>query len=69
MEQKLKYRLITGKDDAGFCERVSKLIDEGYVLHGSPSCTCDGKDVIVAQAVILPDAAKEHENDAQEIAR
>lgn len=56
MEKKLRYRLITGKDDATFCQRISNLLDEGYVLHGAPSCTYNGNDVIVAQAVILKDA-------------
>ncbi|OIK20325.1 DUF1737 domain-containing protein [Bacillus amyloliquefaciens] len=51
MEKKLRYRLITGKDDANFCKRISELLDEGYKLHGSPSCTFNGQDVIVAQAV------------------
>ncbi len=55
MEHPLTYRLITGKDDASFCERISKLIEQGYRLHGSPSITYNGKDVIAAQAVILPD--------------
>ena len=55
MENRLKYRLITGKDDASFCQRISKLLDEGYTLYGSPSCTFNGRDVIVAQAVILDD--------------
>lgn len=55
MEKKLRYRLITGKDDASFCQRISKLLDEGYKLHGSPSCTFNGQEVIVAQAVILND--------------
>ncbi|MCD4720970.1 MAG: DUF1737 domain-containing protein [Desulfobacula sp.] len=53
MEKKLKYRLITGKDDANFCERISNLLKEGYQLYGSPSVTYNGKDVIAAQAVIL----------------
>lgn len=53
MEEKLKYRLITGIDDANFCRRISELLEEGYKLHGSPSCTFNGKDVIVAQAVVL----------------
>ncbi len=53
MIKKLKYRLITGKDDANFCERISKLIEEGYQLYGSPAVTYNGKDVIAAQAVIL----------------
>lgn len=55
MENRLKYRLITGKDDANFCQRISKMLDEGYTLYGSPSCTFNGQDVIVAQAVILDD--------------
>ncbi|MDX1810270.1 MAG: DUF1737 domain-containing protein [Sulfurospirillaceae bacterium] len=54
MDQQLKYRLITGKDDSSFCERISKLIEEGYQLYGSPSVTYNGTDVIAAQAVILP---------------
>ncbi len=58
METKLRYRLITGKDDANFCQRISKLLDEGYKLYGSPSCTFNGQDVIAAQAVILADAEK-----------
>lgn len=53
MDNQLKYRLITGKDDASFCQRISELLDEGYVLYGSPSCTFNGQDVIVAQAVII----------------
>ncbi|MCP4344146.1 MAG: DUF1737 domain-containing protein [Desulfobacterales bacterium] len=59
METQLRYRLITGKDDANFCQRISKLLDEGYELYGSPSCTFNGQDVIVAQAVILKDVEKD----------
>ncbi len=55
MENQLKYRLITGKDNSSFCERTSKLIEEGYCLYGSPSVTYNGKDVIAAQAVVLPE--------------
>ncbi len=55
MENRLNYRLLTGKDDASFCKRVSKFLEEGYVLYGSPSCTFNGNDVIVAQAVIHPE--------------
>ena len=53
---KKRYRLLTGPDDAAFCQRVSQALDEGYQLYGSPAITCrpDGT-VIVAQAVILPD--------------
>ena len=58
MDKKLKYRLITGKDDSSFCERISKLIEEGYSLYGHPSVTYNGKDVIVAQALVLPEVLK-----------
>ncbi len=53
---KKRYRLLTGPDDAAFCQRVSQALEEGYRLHGSPAITCrpDGT-VIVAQAVILVD--------------
>ncbi|MCP4050957.1 MAG: DUF1737 domain-containing protein [bacterium] len=56
MEKRLKYRLITGKDDSDFCERISKLMEDGYKVYGSPSVTYNGKDVIAAQAVILPES-------------
>ncbi|MBO1267873.1 DUF1737 domain-containing protein [Arthrobacter cavernae] len=55
-EEKLAYRLITGPDTRDFCERITAALAEGYVLHGSPSATFNGTDVIVAQAVILPAA-------------
>lgn len=53
---KLAYRVFTGPDDRAFCERVSAALAEGYVLHGSPSATFNGSQVIVAQAVVLPAA-------------
>lgn len=53
--KRLPYRLITGKDDSTFCERISRLLEEGYVLYGSPSVTYNGTDVIAAQAMILPE--------------
>ncbi|CAH0234405.1 hypothetical protein SRABI83_02710 [Arthrobacter sp. Bi83] len=55
-EKKLSYRLITGPDNRDFCERISAALAEGYVLHGSPAAAFNGRDVIVAQAVILPAA-------------
>ena len=53
----LPYRLITGKDDANFCRRISEALALGYRLHGSPACTFNGTDVSVAQAVVWPSAA------------
>ena len=48
------YRILTGPDDAAFCHRVSEALSLGYLLHGSPAATFDGKNVIVAQALIWP---------------
>lgn len=48
------YRLLTGPDDAAFCRRVSEALALGYKLYGSPSATFNGREVIVAQAVIWP---------------
>ncbi|MEH6629452.1 MAG: DUF1737 domain-containing protein [Halopseudomonas aestusnigri] len=50
---KLRYRLITRKDDDQFCLRISKALEEGYKLYGSPSLTFNGTNVICGQAVIL----------------
>ncbi len=55
-ETKLKYRLLTGPDDKAFCERVSKALEEGYELYGSPSITFNGENCIVAQAIVLSPA-------------
>jgi hypothetical protein len=54
LTQRMRYRLITGPDDADFCARVSAALDEGYELYGSPSITQAAEGVIVAQAVVLP---------------
>ncbi|MBB5480986.1 DUF1737 domain-containing protein [Micromonospora parathelypteridis] len=55
----LRYRLITGPDDADFCARISGLLDQGYRLYGSPALTFNGERVIAAQAVVLPNSAGE----------
>jgi hypothetical protein len=52
---RLRYRLLTGPDDADFCRRVSDALADGYRLHGSPAMTFDGQRVVVAQAVVLAD--------------
>ncbi|PIK70067.1 DUF1737 domain-containing protein [Methylobacterium frigidaeris] len=57
----LPYRLITGKDDASFCRRISEALALGYRLYGSPSCTFNGTDVIVAQAVVWPSVVKDRD--------
>ena len=48
------YRILTGPDDAAFCHRVSDALAMGYLLYGSPAATFNGKDVIVAQAIVWP---------------
>lgn len=53
MTEFLRYRLLTGPDDKSFCERVSKALDQGYRLHGSPAIAFNGERCIVAQAVVL----------------
>ena len=54
------YRLLTGKDDRAFCERVSEALDQGWRLHGSPSIAWDANEgcMRAAQAVIW------HKSDA-----
>jgi hypothetical protein len=54
-----RYRLLTGKDDATFCKRVSEALALGYQLYGSPSVTFNGDHVVVAQAVLWPDGEPE----------
>jgi hypothetical protein len=49
-----RYRLLTSKDDAAFCRRVSEALDLGYRLYGSPAATFNGEHVVVAQAILWP---------------
>ena len=46
------YRYLTGKDDVNFCARVTKALNEGYELYGSPTMTFNGVDVIVGQVIV-----------------
>lgn len=48
------YRVLTGPDDASFCHRVSEALALGYRLHEGPALTYNGKEVIVAQALLWP---------------
>lgn len=54
VQQRLRYRLLTGPDTRVLCERVSAALDDGYELYGSPAMTFDGTTTYVAQAVVLP---------------
>jgi hypothetical protein len=55
------YRFLSGVDDAAFCQRVSDVLAEGYVLYGNPVMVMDNGSRIVGQAVILPDVANGHD--------
>jgi hypothetical protein len=50
------YRLLTGKDDRAFCERVSEAIAQGWRLHGSPTMCWEPVEgyMKVGQALIWP---------------
>ena len=54
------YRYLTGQDDVNFCARVTKALNEGYELYGSPTMSFNGVDVIVGQ-VIVKEVADESE--------
>jgi hypothetical protein len=47
------YRYLTGPDDASFCHRVTKALNEGWQLYGSPTLTFDAnaRRVICGQAI------------------
>lgn len=51
-QSNVNYKLVTGKDDADFCLRITELLAEGYELYGSPSMAFNGKDIILGQALI-----------------
>jgi hypothetical protein len=52
------YKMLTGIDDSEFCDKVSRHLNNGYELYGSPTSTFNGKNVIVGQAVVLKKKAK-----------
>lgn len=52
------YRYFTGKDDVHFCARVTKALNEGYSLYGSPTMTFNGSEVPQG----LKDALAQQEN-------
>ncbi|MEO6388162.1 MAG: DUF1737 domain-containing protein [Croceibacterium sp.] len=53
------YRCLTGRDDDQFCKRVSQAVEDGWLLHGSPTLAYDPDRgfMIIAQAVVWPDFA------------
>ncbi len=52
------YRLLTGKDDRAFCERVSEALEQGWRLYGSPTISWDIESncMKAAQAVVWHEA-------------
>ncbi|MDP3907520.1 DUF1737 domain-containing protein [Novosphingobium sp.] len=52
------YRLLTGKDDRAFCERVSEALEQGWRLYGSPTLAWDTENSCMkaAQAVVWHEA-------------
>jgi hypothetical protein len=60
-EMKKSYRFLSGVDDAAFCQRVSDVLAEGYILYGNPVMVMDNGNRIVGQAVILPDMTQDHQ--------
>ncbi|UWQ21686.1 DUF1737 domain-containing protein [Jannaschia sp. W003] len=47
------YRLLTGEDSSEFCHKVTRALDAGWVLYGSPSYAFDAGTGVMrcAQAV------------------
>ncbi|MBU6267204.1 MAG: DUF1737 domain-containing protein [Sphingomonadales bacterium] len=54
------YRLLTGKDDRAFCERVSEALAQGWRLHGAPTMCWEPVEghTKVGQAVIWHEAPR-----------
>ncbi|MFZ6777254.1 DUF1737 domain-containing protein [Undibacterium sp. Ji83W] len=46
------YRYLTGPDDKSFCMRVSAALNQGWVLHGGPTLSFNGAQIIAGQAII-----------------
>ena len=59
------YRLLTGRVDHAFCERVSEALEQGWRLYGSPIMAFDeiSGSIKVGQAVVW------HEADAVKIVK
>ena len=58
---KKSYRFLSGFDDAVFCQRVSDVLAEGYILYGNPVMVMDNGNRIVGQAVILLDMVQDQQ--------
>lgn len=47
------YRLLTAPDDSAFCHKVTKALNEGWELYGSPQYAFNASEgvMVCAQAV------------------
>ena len=57
MKDIIEYKLLTGKDNSEFCNRVTKFLNDGWELYGSPFMNINPginfwKATIVGQAVV-----------------
>ena len=45
------YRYLTGVDNTQFCMRVTKALNLGWELYGSPTMSFNGTNTIVGQVI------------------
>jgi len=59
----IAYRLLTGKDDAAFCHKVTVALNNGWQLHGSASISFNATtgETVCAQAVTKDVPDKEYD--------
>jgi hypothetical protein len=60
------YRLLTAADiDDQFCRKVTRALNDGWELYGSPAMTTDPNsgEIICAQAVIKSQAGDYREDE------
>ncbi|MDE2430309.1 MAG: DUF1737 domain-containing protein [Burkholderiales bacterium] len=46
------YRYLTGPDDKQFCLRVTKALNQGWELYGSPTLSFNGTHIVAGQAIV-----------------
>ena len=57
------YRFLTGPDDSSFCHKVTAALNQGWLLHGSPSYAFDAatQTMRCGQAVYKEVAGKDYQ--------
>ena len=57
------YRFLTGPDDSSFCHKVTAALNQGWSLHGSPTCAYDAQtqSMRCGQAVFKNVEGKDYE--------